>query len=244
MKRYKYLIFDADHTLIDFEADEREAFKKIFAECGRETDAEMLTRCRQWSVKTWDDVGLSNVGDETIQRTYHDLYRSHLTLLFGRIFSEYPVSMRAEEAGEKFLRYLEEGGEQVQDAEEVLAALSEANGGEYRICVATNGLHSIQTGRLRQLEKYFYRIYISEDIGVIKPLSAFFSRILSDLEAKARECLMIGDSLDSDIAGAEGAGIDSCWLNADRRPNKTAVVPDYEISRLRELLPILENADK
>ena len=48
MKRYRYLIFDADHTLIDFEADEREAFKKIFAECGRETDAEMLTRCRQW----------------------------------------------------------------------------------------------------------------------------------------------------------------------------------------------------
>ena len=34
MKRYRYLIFDADHTLIDFEADEREAFKKIFAECG------------------------------------------------------------------------------------------------------------------------------------------------------------------------------------------------------------------
>ncbi len=29
MKRYRYLIFDADHTLIDFEADEREAFKKI-----------------------------------------------------------------------------------------------------------------------------------------------------------------------------------------------------------------------
>ena len=25
MKRYRYLIFDADHTLIDFEADEREA---------------------------------------------------------------------------------------------------------------------------------------------------------------------------------------------------------------------------
>lgn len=29
MKRYKYLIFDADHTLIDFAADEREAFKRF-----------------------------------------------------------------------------------------------------------------------------------------------------------------------------------------------------------------------
>lgn len=244
MKGYKYLIFDADHTLIDFETDEREAFRKIFAECGRIADEEMLARSRQWSVKTWDDVGLSNVGDETIQRTYHDLYRSHLTLLFTRVFSEYPVSMSPEEAGGKFLRYLEEDGARVRDAEEVLAALSEINGGKYRICVATNGLHSIQTGRLRPLERYFYRVYISEDIGVIKPLSAFFSKVLNDLKATPRECLMIGDSLDSDIAGAERAGIDSCWVNVDGRPNKTSVAPDYEISRLKELLTILKSAKK
>ena len=86
MKRYKYLIFDADHTLIDFAADEREAFKRIFAECGVETSGAMLDRCRWWSEKTWEDAGLSNVNDETIQRTYHDLYKSHLELLFARIF--------------------------------------------------------------------------------------------------------------------------------------------------------------
>ena len=90
MKRYKYLIFDADHTLIDFAADEREAFKRIFAECGVETSGAMLDRCRWWSEKTWEDAGLSNVNDETIQRTYHDLYKSHLELLFARIFREFP----------------------------------------------------------------------------------------------------------------------------------------------------------
>ncbi len=239
MKKYKYLIFDADHTLIDFEADEREAFRRIFRECGVEADAETLARCRQLSVKTWDDAGLSNVGDETIQRTYHDLYRSHLTLLFTRIFREYPAPISPREAEDKFLRYLEDGGAQVRDAEPVLAALSCHSGGDYKICVATNGLHSIQTGRLRAMEKYFYRIYISEDIGVIKPLSAFFSRVLSDLKASPDECLMIGDSLESDIAGAEGAGIASCWLNADGRTNRTAFLPDYEIASLKELLPIL-----
>ena len=88
MKRYKYLIFDADHTLIDFAADEREAFKRIFAECGVETSGAMLDRCRWWSEKTWEDAGLSNVNDETIQRTYHDLYKSHLELLFARVSAE------------------------------------------------------------------------------------------------------------------------------------------------------------
>ena len=88
------------------------------------------------------------------------------------------------------------------------------------------------------MEKYFYRVYISEDIGVIKPLSAFFSRILDDLGARPGQCLMIGDSLESDVAGAKGAGIDSCWLNADGRPCGN-VRPDYIVRGLGELLPLL-----
>lgn len=238
-EKYKYLIFDADHTLIDFEADEREAFKKIFAEYGAEADAETLNRCRAWSVKTWDDAGLSNVGDEKIQRAYHDLYRSHLKLLFMRIFREYPLPAEPSAAGEKFLRYLEYGGAQIRDAERVLSVLSEASGGRYKICVATNGLHSIQTGRLGPMERYFYRVYISEDVGAIKPLTAFFARILDDLGALPSECLMIGDSLESDILGARRAGIDSCWLNESGRANETELRPDYEIRGLKQLLDIL-----
>ena len=94
MKKYEYLIFDADHTLIDFEADEREAFRKLFGEYGVTADGRMLARCRELSVQTWDDAGLSNVDDAAIQKNYHELYRSHLTLLFTRIFREYPCFFR------------------------------------------------------------------------------------------------------------------------------------------------------
>ena len=31
---YDYLIFDADHTVIDFDADERRAFRAAFAAAG------------------------------------------------------------------------------------------------------------------------------------------------------------------------------------------------------------------
>ena len=37
--RYKYLIFDADHTLIDFDADERRAFFAAFGAAGIKADA-------------------------------------------------------------------------------------------------------------------------------------------------------------------------------------------------------------
>jgi FMN phosphatase YigB (HAD superfamily) len=45
----------------------------------------------------------------------------------------------------------------------------------------------------------------------------------------------IGDSLDTDVAGAQRAGAVSVWLNRDRRPNYTSIGPDYEIHSLMEL---------
>ena len=234
VKKYKYLIFDADHTLIDFELDEKAAFLRLFEENGVKANEEMLRVCREISVKTWNEVGLSDVHTERTQREFHNLYRSHLTLLFRRIFERYPLDMFPQDAGARFLVLLETGGAEIEGARETVEYLAK----KYRLAVATNGLHAIQTGRLKEFERYFYKVYISEDLGVIKPLEGFFERIVSDLGAKKEECLMIGDSPESDIAGATRAGIDSCWLNRFSRP-RGEYAPTYEIVRLSDLTELL-----
>lgn len=241
-KEYGCLIFDADHTLVDYDADERKAFYKLLSEYGVTADEAMLTKCREISERTWSEAGLYDVHSARIQRVYHELYRSHLRLAFARVFALFPtLSENAEPVGaaERFLRLLEEEGTFSEGCEKTLKALSSRTGGKYRICVATNGLHDIQTGRLKGLGKYFHKLYISEDVGAIKPLPAFFSRLLDDFGARAEECLMIGDSLFSDVAGANGAGMDSCWLNADGRENGTEIRPTYEIRSLGELTALL-----
>jgi FMN phosphatase YigB (HAD superfamily) len=51
----------------------------------------------------------------------------------------------------------------------------------------------------------------------------------------------VGDSLSSDVAGAQHLGIPAAWVNRGRRPAPTAgPTPTYEISDLSQLLPLLD----
>ncbi|NMA03466.1 MAG: noncanonical pyrimidine nucleotidase, YjjG family, partial [Clostridiales bacterium] len=49
-----------------------------------------------------------------------------------------------------------------------------------------------------------------------------------------------GDSLTSDIKGGKNAGITTVWFNPEDTENFSDVIPDYEIDRLLDLLPLLE----
>ncbi|MBE1445909.1 hypothetical protein [Paenibacillus sp. OAS669] len=55
----------------------------------------------------------------------------------------------------------------------------------------------------------------------------------------AKQALIIGYSLSSDIKGGQQAGIDTCWFNPEMKPSSTDLVPTYEIQKLGDLLRIL-----
>ena len=51
----------------------------------------------------------------------------------------------------------------------------------------------------------------------------------------------VGDSLESDVAGANAVGAVSVWLNREYRENTSSILPDLEIhtlTALRELIPL------
>ncbi|MBQ8309163.1 MAG: HAD family hydrolase [Clostridia bacterium] len=242
MKQYKCLIFDADHTLLDYLADERAAFDALYDELHMQKTDELFSFSRNASESTWIEAGMYDVHDKTVQGKYHQVYRTHVEGIFAKIFEKFgaPKSgVTAKEAGEKFLRYLEREGALLPFAEETLAALSKKSGGNYEICIATNGIIPIQTGRLKRLSRYAHGIYISEAVGAIKPLPEFFEKIVTEMRVNPFDCLMIGDSLSSDVAGAKRSGMDSCWFNPENAENDTPFLPDYEIKDLQELLKFL-----
>ena len=47
---------------------------------------------------------------------------------------------------------------------------------------------------------------------------------------------MVGDSLTSDVLGANRFGFDSCWFNSKGKRNDTQIIPKYEIKTLKELI--------
>lgn len=242
MKRYECLIFDADHTLLDYLADERSAFVALYDELGINPTDELLAFSRHASESTWTEAGMYNVHDEGVQKRYHQVYREHVEGIFEKVFARFGKPQKgvtAKEAGEKFLRYLERRANLMPNAEQALATLSQKTGGKYVVCIATNGITPIQEGRLQDLQKYAHATYISEAVGAIKPLPAFFEKLISERGVSPSRCLMIGDSLSSDVAGAKAVGMDSCWFNPQNAENDTPFCPDYQIKDLRELLKFL-----
>lgn len=113
---------------------------------------------------------------------------------------------------------------------------------EYRIAMITNGSPSLQNTKLKlspELTPYFEAIFISGDVGTGKPDPEIFHYVLEQLNILPEEAVMVGDNLNTDITGANQAGMDSVWLNRFAAKNKTAVHPTCEIKSLGELEPIL-----
>lgn len=65
------------------------------------------------------------------------------------------------------------------------------------------------------LSKYFDKVYLSCETGLLKANPASYQKILDDFSVKADDVLMIGDSPQSDLASAEAAGVPAVLI--DRR---------------------------
>ncbi|AXF54949.1 HAD family hydrolase [Salicibibacter kimchii] len=108
----------------------------------------------------------------------------------------------------------------------------------YQLALVTNGAPSLQLKKLhmtKALIPHFDRIVISGAFGVGKPDTSIFSYALEQLGADANQTVMIGDNLHTDIIGGIRAGLKTIWLNRDHEEADTGIVPDAEISTLREL---------
>ena len=55
-------------------------------------------------------------------------------------------------------------------------------------------------------------LFISENMGVAKPAAEFFDICLRRIAEPKESCIMIGDSLSSDMLGAKNASLDSVWF--------------------------------
>lgn len=124
------------------------------------------------------------------------------------------------------------------DTFEVLDALKK----DYRLVLITNGSPDLQNTKLTitpELVPYFDQIIISGGYGKGKPDKGIFEHALSLTGLQKDEAIMVGDNLNTDILGANRAGIKSVWINREQK-EKNEVVPSYEIQQLTDLYEILD----
>lgn len=103
----------------------------------------------------------------------------------------------------------------VPGAKEMLENL-QAKG--YRLFAASNSIGHLQRSRLEKagILKYFEDTYISMDIGYDKPDIRFYQEALRRCGLQAKEVLMIGDSMTTDVIGAQKAGMDALFFNRQK----------------------------
>ncbi len=131
--------------------------------------------------------------------------------------------------------YLEHRFEDIELYPDVLPML-DSIGGRYVLGLVSNGnSYPERCG----LHGRFGFVILAQNVGIEKPDPAIFQAAYREARCSPEQLMHIGDSLDTDVAGARRAGALSVWLNRDRKPNCTDIRPDYEIYSLIELKRLL-----
>ena len=225
--RYTTILFDADGTLFDFQAAEAHALEETVRDFGYSFEPGMLQRYHQLNRSLWDAYDKGEITKRTLQDTR-----------FSRFLAQEGLQGDGIQWNRIYAKHLGERGDLLEDALPVCRELCR----HCRLAIVTNGVSATQHSRFDRspLLECFERLFISEEMGYQKPQKEFFDAVLAELApVKSQETLVVGDSLLSDILGANNAGLDACWFNPGGEVNSTQARPTYEIARLPQLLPLV-----
>jgi putative hydrolase of the HAD superfamily len=115
----------------------------------------------------------------------------------------------------------------------------------YRLGVISNTVGSGDVELAEALEKagishYIDALVTSRDFGRPKPDPAIYREGARRLAVPLENTCMVGDRLDTDVAGALNAGIPGIWLKHPGAMDFPGIVPTHVISQLAELPAWLE----
>ena len=231
----KAVLIDIDNTLLSFDEYAKSTICSGFQfyNLGEYDDSVFLVFNRINS-GLWEQLEKGELSFEEL-----------IKIRFNLIFRELGINFDGEEFERYFRKKLNDSAIPVPGALELLEYLK----GKYIVCAASNGPLRQQTQRINisGMLPYFNHLFISEEIGFTKPSAEYFQicmdRINADLPPEQKllpyECIMIGDSLTSDIAGGLGFGMKTCYFNIYRKdPLKNPDVT-YEVFSLSEIMHIL-----
>ena len=225
----RIILWDLDNTLLDPRPPERLAIRKCFRDLdlGECTD-EMLDAYPAINNKWWT---MCEKGEKTKDEILVGRFQEFLSV-FGR-----PV----DKAADFLADYMDSLGDNIFPIPGALETLRYLRG-KVKQYILTNGVWASQRKKLCNsgIIDIVDDVFVSEDIGIEKPEKGIFDRVLDKAGCTdSSEVLMVGDSLTTDIQGANNAGIPCCWFNPKHKARPADLRIDYEIDEIRQLLPIL-----
>lgn len=221
---YDILLFDADRTLFDFDESEKLAFFEIAPRYGVASTNENFELYKKINHDNWHALELGLVTKEVL-----------VVRRFAQFLDAVHAVGNAQKMNDDYLTALSKKSILFKDT---LPLLEKLKGAGKRIFIITNGVTKVQEGRLKDspILPYLEQVFISEQMNVSKPQKLFFDLVAQKIEGYTPEnALVIGDSLTSDIQGANNAGLDCVWLNPENAPNDKGLKVTFEAKSLDEI---------
>jgi len=104
------------------------------------------------------------------------------------------------------------------------------------VCIVSNIDDRDLVAAISKIGWVFDAVVTSEGCRSYKPRPEMFLAALEKLKCSASEVLHIGDSLNTDVVGAQRLGISTAWVNRKNKPLPTAAqAPTFVVADLREL---------
>ena len=233
MFKYRHILIDLDRTLWDFERNSRQTMTEMFSEYG------LQELCHADFQTFFDAYHVINAGlwkaynNGTLTKEYLYVARFSLTLEHFGVQNTYALGKKL---GDYYVFESPKKTALIDGAEELLRYLKDTG---YSLSIVSNGFKEVQCEKMRTsgIAGFFDHVFLSEDIGWQKPHRAFFEHVLHRLRTTPEQCIMIGDDINVDIAGARDAGIDQIFCNfTDAKPD---FEPTHTVFRLRDIMSIL-----
>ncbi len=228
---YKCILFDLDHTLWDYDRNCAEALLELYDKNdlknkGISSFESLLDAFMEMNTQMWDQYDLG-----IIQRDVIRYQRFHRILLALGI-DDYRLSLSM---SSEYVALSPTKKNLLPNAKIILDYLES----KYKLIIITNGFEEIQSVKLASsgISGYFDKVVTSESAGHKKPAKEIFEYALAEHDYNSNDVIMVGDNLNTDITGANNAGIDSAFFNPARKKHQHKM--KYEISDLIELKSIL-----
>ncbi len=224
---YKAILWDVDGTLLNFLKSENAAIKECFRHFG-------LPECTDEMVAVYSEI---NEGYwkllERGEITKPELFTSR----FRDFFAKIGVSCDESQFNSLYQRTLGSHVFPNDNSIELVKSLK----GRVRQYAVTNGSAVAQERKLRVsgLDELFDEIFISDKVGAEKPTVEFFDRVFAQIPEGREDAIIVGDSLTSDIRGANNAGIACCWYCPERLEPPSDLRIDYTITDLNQITDII-----
>lgn len=229
MAYYTCLLLDADNTLLDFDAAERQALTDTLMHYELPHDEAALDVYHRVNRQLWDRLAK---GELTKNKLFSVRFGQYLKAM------ELPDNGKGREMNDYYEDQLSNHADLIPGALTALNELAEVA----TLAIVSNGAYKVQKSRITAsgLEQFMDGVYISEKVGATKPNPKIYEAALRDLGINNRSrVLVVGDDLLADIRGGKNAGLDTCWVNFTGEENQTGIEPKYTVGSYEALYQIV-----